>query len=135
MAWPLTTILRLGLVPLNGDCTIQGAKTFDDTLGVEDIFFGARSRTITRGAGSTQPITANSDCWITTDGAIEIPELEGWRCWLVLGGDHDISFGSTTCDVSAEGWGTGDILRVQVDGTPAIKVWRAVAAADLGAFV
>jgi hypothetical protein len=132
--WSLSHILSLGMVPRTGPCTITGAWTFTNTTEIQAIFAGARTRVLTRGAGSSQPLSVNSDCYITTDGAITIPISTGWRCWMELGGDHDISFNSTTIDVSAEGWGTGDILRVIVKSATVCKVWREVAAADLGAF-
>lgn len=134
MAWSLSHILRLGLVPLNGDCTIADEKTFSGVTRIQNTLAGPRRSVLTRGAASSQPTSADSHAYITTDGAITIPTATGWECLLKLGGDHDISFNSTTCDVSAEGWASGDLLKVEVKSSTAIEVWRLVASADLGAF-
>ena len=122
------------MVPLRGAATITGEKTFSATTRVQAILAGPRRNVLTKGAGSSQPAVADSGAYITTDGAITIPTTAGWHCLLELGGDHDITFNATTCDVSAESWGTGDILGVAVKSGTVCKVWRAVAAADIGAF-
>lgn len=133
MAWPLSQILRLGLVPLSGNCAIAGEKTFSGTTRIQATLAGPRRNVLTRG-NTVEPASSDSCAYIITDGGVTIPTTVGAHYLLRLGGDHDITFNGTTCDVSAEGWGTGDILHVVVETATVCKVWREVAAADLGAF-
>lgn len=133
MAWSLTQILRLGMVPLSGDCTVAGQKTFSGLTRITNTLSGPRRNVLTRG-NTTEPSSSDSFAYIITDGGITVPTTTGVHYRVRLGGDHDITFNSTTCDVSAEGWGTGDILEIQVESATVCKVWRVVAAADLGAF-
>lgn len=133
MAWSLTQVMRLGMVPLSGNVTIAGEKTFSSITRIQNTLSGPRRNVITRGA-TVEPAAADSMAYVITDGGITIPTTTGAHYRVRLGGDHDITFNGTTCDVSAEGWGTGDILDIQVESATVCKVWRAVAAADLGAF-
>lgn len=135
MPWSLSHILRLGLVPLRGAATIAGAKTFSGAVTMQSTLAGARRPVLTRGAGSSQPGADESGAYLVTDGALTIPTTAGVEYVIELGGDHDITFNSTTVDVSAESWASGDILKAEVKSATVCKLWRSVASADLGAFV
>ena len=127
-------VLRLNqAVYISDDQTITGAKTFVDVVEVFDIFAGARFRHITR--GSTTATINDSDTWITTNAALTISTSStGWRALIQLGGDHDITFLSTTVDVSTLSWGTGDILFFKTDSpATSAQLYRIVAAADIQA--
>lgn len=106
-----------------GDATVYGATDFNGNPTSGNLFVK-----VTRGASSSQPAAADSGKRILTDGAWTIPTIEGWWATVVLGGDHDPSFNSTTLDVSAQSWGTGDKLLVEVTSTTTVEITRVAAA-------
>lgn len=82
---------------------------------------------VTRGAGSSQPIVADSGTHITTDGAITIPNSAigsgFFTCTLEVGANtHDITHNSITLDISVEGFSAGEIYSVICKSASAIRV-------------
>jgi len=124
--WPLTRILNLGMVPLRGDCTLEGEKRFNGTTRIVAVLSGPRRNVLTK----DDPSVSDSFAFITTDGPFEIPATAGVHYWIELGGDHDITFDGKQLDISDENWGTGDLLFVQVKSATSIRILR-FAAADV----
>ena len=89
---------------------------------------GNLAAVVTRGAGSSQPTAADSGKWIVTDGAITIPDTEGFNCTLEFGGDHDVTHNSITWDTGAA---AGDLCSVMVKSSSAIRITPLIAAADV----
>lgn len=81
-------------------------------------------------AGAHSVVAADLNKRITSAGNVTIPTSLGTGAWfeVKLGGDHDLLFNSTTLDVSAQGWGTGDNLRVTIVGATSLEVERTAAA-------
>src|SRR5690606_38297223 len=104
LMWPLTRILNLGMVPLRGDCTLEGEKRFNGTTRIVAVLSGPRRNVLTK----DDPSVSDSFAFITTDGPFEIPATAGVHYWIELGGDHDITFDGKQLDISDENWGTGD---------------------------